>query len=69
MWSLVFFWAFIYDPAGVVQSPKTPESRKYEKITRKKYKIPDPRSPPENTKKLPKKYKKGNFSAIFVFFR
>ena len=57
-----------YGPAGVVQSPKTPESRKYEKIT-KKTQNPPPQVAPENAKKLPKKYKNGPKITSLVFFR
>ena len=43
-----------YNPAGVAQSPKTPESRKYEKITRKKHQKKTPQNGPrKNTNKLP----------------
>ena len=48
----------------MVQSPKTPESWKYEKITNK---IPHPRLPPQNTKKIPEKCKNSNFWAILYF--
>ena len=41
------------DPAGVVQSPRTPESRKCEKITKSKCKIPHPGLAAENTDKTP----------------
>ena len=54
--------------AELRQSPKTPESQKYEKITKKNTKSPTPGLGPENTKKLRKKYKIGQFWAIFVFF-
>ena len=53
------------DPAGLVQITKTPESRKSEKIT-KKMQNPLPGLGPENTKKLPKKYKMAK-NHIFVF--
>ena len=54
---------------GVVQSPKTPESRK--KIRNKKEKkhthTHTLRMAPENTKKIPKKYRNGPKIAIFAF--
>ena len=66
--SSVYFGAFVCDPAGLVKSPKTPETPKYEKIT-KKYKTPHPGWVPKNTRKIPKKYKSGPKMTIFVFFR
>ena len=53
-----------YDPAGVVQSPKTPESRKYEKITKKNTNPRPQVAPRKHEKKLPFLYFFGNF---FVF--
>ena len=54
---------------GKEPDPKPPEPRKYEKNTKKKYKIPHPGSGPKNTKKIPKKYENGPKMTIFVFFR
>ena len=56
------------DSVGLVQGTKTPQGRKYEKIT-KKIQIPHPGLGPEKTKKLPKKYKNAPEMTIFVFFR
>ena len=49
------------DLAGLLQSPKTPKPRKYEKNT----KSPHPGLAPENTAKIPKKYENGPKTAIF----
>ena len=54
------------DPAGLVQITKTPESRKYEKITQK-YKIPLFGLGPE-TKKLQKNTKMVIFGPFLYFF-
>ena len=62
-------WHYKYRVAilpGLVQSPKTPGSRKYEKIT-KKYKIPHP-GDPRKYEKIPKKYENGNCWALFCIF-
>ena len=56
------------DPAGLVQITKTPESRKYEKIT-KKIQNPPSRVGARKYEKNTEKYKNGDFGAIFVFFR
>ena len=58
------------DPAGLVKSPKTPETPKYEKITKKNTKPPTQGGAP----KIRKKYRKNTqkwpkFWANFVFFR
>ena len=57
--------ALHYDPAGVVQSPKNPESRKYEKNTRS-----PPRLPPKmrEKKKQLKKDENGPKITIFVVY-
>ena len=55
-------------PGIELKKPSSLEIRKkYEKKT-KNYEIPHPGSGPENTKKIQKKYEKGHFRAIFVFF-
>ena len=56
------------DPAGVVQSPKTPESRKYEKIM-KKIPNPQPHVAPRKYENITEKYKNDLKMTIFVFFR
>ena len=73
-------WWEAYDPAGVVQSPKTPESRKYEKNT-KKNTNPRPQVAPRKyekmtEKKIQKKAEKLTwgrgfciFFVIFSYFR
>ena len=58
----------IWDLPGVLQNTKTPLTRKYEKITKKNYKIPHSGVGPENTKKRPKNYENGLKMAIFVIF-
>ena len=67
--TVIDYFLWNCDPAGLLQSPKTPEPRKYEKNT----KSPTPGRPPENTEKIPEKYKNGPKTAIFrpffVFLR
>ena len=58
---------FAYDPAGVVQSPKTPESRKYEKIT-KKIQNPRPQVAPRKYEKITEKIRKRQFFGHFCIF-
>ena len=71
----LFFHCLVCDPAGLVQITKTTESRKYEKLPKKKYKILLPGLGPENTKKILKKCKMViflyflYFSVIFSYFR
>ena len=59
-----FFEVDSCDPAGLLQSPKTPEPRKYE--------IPHPGLATENTKRIPKKYKNDpkncRFGSFLYFF-
>ena len=57
------------DPAGLVQITETPESRNTKKLPQKKYKIPLPGWGPKIRKNYRKNKKKGEFWAIFVFFR
>ena len=48
--------------------PKKPLNPGNTKKLRKKYKIPDPRSPPENSKKIPKNNGKRHFFGHFCIF-
>ena len=48
-------------PGIELKNPSSPEIGK-------KYEIPHPRSGPENTKKIQKKYKNGDFWAVFGIF-
>ena len=56
-----------YDPSGVVQSPKSPESRKYEKIT-KNIQNPPPQVAPRKYEKIRINTKNGSFLGHFCFF-
>ena len=56
-----------YDPAGLVKIPKTPETQKYEKITKKSN--PPPMVGGPKIQKNTKKYKNCHSWATFVFFR
>ena len=53
---------------GLVQSPKPLDPGNMKKL-RKNTKSPTSGWPPENMKKIPKKYEKGPKITIFVFFR
>ena len=55
---------YFCDPAGLLQSPRIPETPKI----RKKYEIPHPGFAPENTKKIPKIYKNDPKTAILCRF-
>ena len=59
-----------YDPAGMAQSPKAPESWKYGKIPKKQYQIHHPGLAPEYTKKYTEKIQKsflGQFRIFLIF--
>ena len=58
----------ICDPAGLVQITKTPESRKYEKITKKNTKSPFPGWGPKRCKKNIEKIQKWRFLGQFCIF-
>ena len=54
-------------PLGSYRAQKPTKAGNPKKI-RKNYKIPHPELGPENTEKLPRKYKNGPKMTIFVFF-
>ena len=55
------------DPAGLVKSPKTPETQKYEKIT-KKIQNPPPRVGPQKYEKNTEKIQEWSFLGQFCIF-
>ena len=54
-------------PSGSYRAQKPTKAGNTKKI-QKNYKIPHPELGPENTEKLPRKYKNGPKMTIFVFF-